>query len=34
MRHRIVYDTRDIIDPTDWEAAGFTVRVLGSGVWG
>lgn len=31
MRGRIVFDTRNHLDPADWVEAGFQVRLLGSG---
>lgn len=31
MRHKIIFDTRNIIERHSWEKAGFFVRILGSG---
>lgn len=31
MRNAVLFDTRNILDHEDWRAAGFQVRVLGSG---
>jgi UDP-N-acetyl-D-mannosaminuronic acid dehydrogenase len=31
MRHKIIFDTRNIIERDLWEKAGFLVRILGSG---